>query len=223
MNKIFNLDGPLFALFQKIADLFLLNLAFIICCIPIITIGPATCALYSMTMEMIRKEHNSLFLGFFSRFKKYFLRSLIIEIIFAGIIAFLAFDYVVFRNMNNPLQYVVLISGVYILFALLYVFCIIPVFDNGIKNALRNAFVLPFIHLPWTLLILAVNVLIIYASFHDLTAFYKYWVIIWISIGFSGIAYVCSFLFHRAFMVYFPEWEQERLDDLEELHKETTK
>lgn len=223
MNKIFNLDGPLFALFQKIADLFLLNIAFIICSIPIITIGPATCALYSMTMEMIRKEHNSLFLGFFSRFKKYFLRSFIIELIFAAIIAFLGFDYIIFKNMNNPLQYIILITGVYVILALMYVFCIIPVFENGIKNALRNAFVLPFVHLPWTLFILIVNILIIYASFHDLSTFYKYWIIIWISLGFSTVAYICSFLFYRAFMIYFPEWEEEREKDIEELHKETTK
>ncbi len=226
MGKFFNLDGPLFAVFQKIADLFLLNIAFLICCIPIFTIGPATSALYAVTMEMIRKENNNLFKSYFGYFKKYFPQSFIVEIIFIFVGAFLYFDYCVFGTLGQAgqlLQYVILVSAIYYLFALMYVFCVIPVFDNRVKNALRNAFVLPYVHLPWTLLTFAFQSVLLYASLHNPDTFFRYWIIPWICIGFAFVAYISSFMYYRAFMRYFPEWEEEYQKDLEELHQETTK
>lgn len=222
MKSLFALDGPIFAFFQKIADLFILNVAFILCCLPVFTIGPATSALYSVTMEMIRKENPRLFKHYIEQFKRYFRQSFIVELIFLLIGIFLVFDYVVFEAMGGMFvifKYLILLTGLYCLFALMYVFCVIPVFDNKVKNALRNAFVLPFVHLPWTLFIFVVQALILYASFNDINMFFKYFIILWLSIGFAATAYVCSFLFYRAFMKYFPEWEEEYQKDLEELRK----
>ena len=39
MNKIFNFEGPVFSFLSRLADLFWLNLLFIVCCIPVITAG----------------------------------------------------------------------------------------------------------------------------------------------------------------------------------------
>ena len=43
--SFFNMDGPIFRFLNKMADLCILNLIFMICCLPVITIGASLTAL----------------------------------------------------------------------------------------------------------------------------------------------------------------------------------
>ena len=43
--SFFNLDSPVMRFLTKVADLIILNILFLICCIPIVTIGAASTAL----------------------------------------------------------------------------------------------------------------------------------------------------------------------------------
>ena len=52
MGRFFNLDSPLMTFLSKMADLMILNLLTLICCIPIITAGDAMTALYYMTVKL---------------------------------------------------------------------------------------------------------------------------------------------------------------------------
>ena len=56
MSRAFNFEGPVFTFLSRLADLFWLNLLFIVCCIPVITIGAATTALYYVTLKMAKDE-----------------------------------------------------------------------------------------------------------------------------------------------------------------------
>ena len=48
MRQIFNLDGPVFTALSRLADLVILNLLFLLCCVPVVTIGA------SLTVEAMR-------------------------------------------------------------------------------------------------------------------------------------------------------------------------
>ena len=56
MNSIFDMDKPFWKWLGKIPELVLLSLFWFICCIPVITIGPASSALYYVALKMVRKE-----------------------------------------------------------------------------------------------------------------------------------------------------------------------
>ncbi|MFQ9510793.1 MAG: DUF624 domain-containing protein, partial [Lachnospiraceae bacterium] len=56
MGGLFNLDNPVWRFIGKLVDVALLNLLWIICCIPIVTIGPATTAMYYVTLKLVRDE-----------------------------------------------------------------------------------------------------------------------------------------------------------------------
>ena len=47
-----------------------LNLLWFICCIPIITVGPASCGMYSVLLKLARKEQTSTIKDFFRAFKE---------------------------------------------------------------------------------------------------------------------------------------------------------
>ena len=56
MGGIFSLDGPLMQLLNKLADLLTLSILWLLGCLPIVTIGASTTALYYAVMKMIRGE-----------------------------------------------------------------------------------------------------------------------------------------------------------------------
>ena len=59
--KLFNLDSPVMVFLSKVANLMILNVLTIICCIPIFTAGAAITALYYVTIKMAKqcKDHEN--------------------------------------------------------------------------------------------------------------------------------------------------------------------
>ena len=91
MGRFFNLDSPLMTFLSKMADLMILNLLTLLCCLPIITAGDAMTALYYMTIKMVKNEECYIVKGYFKSFKENFkqatiiwLIALVVGIIFAG-------------------------------------------------------------------------------------------------------------------------------------------
>lgn len=72
------------------------NLLFILLCLPVVTIGPATSGLYSAIRYMIRNE--SWFKGFMEGFKRNFLRTMIAGIICVGAMVYLLLEFNVAVN-----------------------------------------------------------------------------------------------------------------------------
>lgn len=54
MKKILNPDAPLMRFLSQAADLVILNLVWLACCLPVVTAGASTAALYRITLNMIR-------------------------------------------------------------------------------------------------------------------------------------------------------------------------
>ena len=87
MDRIFNMDNKFFTFMGRLADLVILNLLCIVCCIPIVTAGASITAMYYVTLKMVRNEEAYIIRGFFHSFKQNLKQSLIIHLImlFAGI------------------------------------------------------------------------------------------------------------------------------------------
>ena len=75
MNSIFSYESKFTQMLLQLADLFIMNVLFVLCCIPLFTIGAAQSALYSGIRQMLNKEDDSscikaFFKGFASGFGK---------------------------------------------------------------------------------------------------------------------------------------------------------
>ena len=69
MRNLFSYDSKLTNVLTYIGDLFILNVIYLICCIPIFTIGPAQAGLYTATRLMLNPEDdNSVIKAFFKGF-----------------------------------------------------------------------------------------------------------------------------------------------------------
>ena len=208
MSKLFSLDSPVMNFLSNLADMILLNIVYLICCIPIVTIGAATTALYTVTLKMVRKEYPAILKSFFTAFRKNLKTSTLcwIPMIVAAIILFL--DYRLLGALPGTLQSVIRIAlsiiALLYLMILLYLFPYIARFDNNVKNTFKNTILISIMNLPLTLLMLVANITLIIVS---LLTFQTMIIALSAAIlfTFSVLAYLQSILFTRIFKKYEPE------------------
>lgn len=195
---------------NKIGDIVIANLLFILCCIPVVTIGPSLTALYHCMLRLVKGNDNGTVKTFFRAFKDNFIQSLLVWL------AILASAFVLITNirflqsnassLGKPLFYVSLgIAGLFVILAL-YVFPVIAAFANTTLNLVKNAFVFAFMHFPSTLVITVVSVLPMFMTYQDLKLMPVY-ACCWFFFGFALTAYINSFLFYRMFKPFLEKEE----------------
>ena len=90
MKNLFSLDNPFIQFLARVGDMILANFLFLICSLPIITIGAALTGLNKVTQEIAMDESPSLLKSFFGAFKENFRQAtaawLIILVFFLGMI-----------------------------------------------------------------------------------------------------------------------------------------
>ena len=86
-------DSPLMRLIAKIADLIVLNLLTVICSIPLITIGAAQAANYSVAIKVVKDEDNGVIVPYFKAFKRNFVQATIVWLALAAAIFLIIIDW----------------------------------------------------------------------------------------------------------------------------------
>lgn len=155
MSKVFNIDGPVYSFFSKIADICILNLLWILTSIPLFTIGAATTALIRTMMKVVINHEGNLMSVYFSSFKANFKKSTIIWIIMAVIGALLVLDIYFWSDVEGTISLVIASLTIAIMIPyfmiLLYVFALQGFFENSIKNTFKNSLLMAFKHFAQTL------------------------------------------------------------------------
>ena len=67
--KLFDLDSPVMRFLSKMADLMILNILTMICCLPLFTAGAAFTALHYVCLKMVRNEEGYIAKSYFKAFK----------------------------------------------------------------------------------------------------------------------------------------------------------
>ena len=71
-------DLPVFRFLRVLGDLMAANWLWILCSLPIVTIGPATCALFTVTLKLAKDEPFGMLRTWFNAFRENFKRGLVI-------------------------------------------------------------------------------------------------------------------------------------------------
>ena len=204
-SKIFNLDNWIMRFFSRIFDIVILNFTFIICCIPIVTIGASLTAMYSITLKMVRNEESHIIRGFLKAFKQNFRQGTIIGMLAIIITLFITVDLRIIGIIGDDrlkvmqvLCYIVAIWG-YIIF--LYAFPLLARFENTIKEVFKNSFVLSVVNFKWTILFILLDVPFVLMLFYSGLSMILLFTIL-IICGFSALALIQSFIFGKVFEKY---------------------
>lgn len=163
MSKLFDLNNPLMRGLTEVFNLILLSLLWLICCIPVITIGPATAALYYVTQKMIRQENRGIIRCFFTSFRENLKQGILLTLIFGAAAALMYYDfvfsYIVGESLGKTLRIVFAIMTALWLMVVCYAFPLQAQFRNSVKNTLKNAFLLGLLHFGKTLQLMILHLI----------------------------------------------------------------
>lgn len=196
-----SLDNPVLDYMNTVVQFIALNLVYLICCLPVITIGPATAALYQVTLREARGEHGYLIRTFFQYLKEMFFQGIIIFLLFSSILSAAVYALVFWFALGTPAGSaafaVTLLLAVTVFCAMIYAFPLMARFQNRLWGTFRNAFLFALSNPTPTFALLLIQLLII--SLLYLFPVVKLFMIV---IGFSFIAYCNSLILTRLFRPY---------------------
>lgn len=199
MFSMFSQDSKFMQVISRVTDLILLNMVYLLTCLPIFTIGTATSAMYTLCFQMMREEGSGVLKPYFRAFRENFRQGTVIWLIILMVVlpALFYFDRV--WHADGILRYTglvfILITAVGLLTAS-YVFPWISQFRNTTAQSLQNALILSISHLPRSVCILGINLLplILWAVNYDLFEKISF---LWLALYFAAAAYMnCGLLWH---------------------------
>ena len=220
MNSFFNLDGPFYKWGTELADVMILSLLWLVCSLPVFTVGASTTALFYVYGKKVRGEDPYVFKSFFKSFKNNFKQATVITVIL-GVLWMSVYLYYQILTGGNAQLWLKIMGLFYILQVIvitLYVFPILSRFEMTIKNLLITSFLFGNKHLPTTIgcAILFAGFLFVVMTPTPLLIF-----------AFGVYALLSSYLLQRIFTKYIEDREKasqaedekelEELDNLEEL------
>ena len=189
-------DGKFVKVLNRIADLVGLNLLAILFCIPIVTIGASITAVYGCIFRIQEKREGYLTKDFWKLFKECFRSSTIIYLVGVAVVAMLYLDYQIFATDSrlDILQVLVVAGGILVAEIFTYAFPMESYFENSLKATVKNALLLGISNIPYTLLMLGINVFPFFLVARIPVTFG-----IWFLIGISGVAWINSFFLKKIF------------------------
>ncbi len=209
MGNLFNLDNPVWRFMGKLVDVFILTMLWFICCIPIVTIGPASTAVYYVTLKLVRDEESYTVRSFFKSFKENFKQGVAIGLIMTALGIFFAYDIYAYFAMGTQVMTIlgILFLGIFLLylFTLTYVYPLQAKFYNTVFHTLRNALFMSVKHVfrSFLMVIIAVAVWVGVLFFPPL-----------LLLSFGLIAFLQSYFLVKIFDKYIPKEEDEKSDNI---------
>ncbi|MBR5094093.1 MAG: YesL family protein [Oscillospiraceae bacterium] len=202
--RLFSPDSKFMRAMSRLADLVLLNMAFLLCCLPLVTAGAACTALYTVCFRMVRDAEGHVLGQFFRAFRQSFRTATPLWLLLALAGAVAVLDIWLFAGTPGALRLLLALFGLLLLLVLFtasYAFPLLSQFENSALGTLKNALILSLAHLPRTLAVTALNVfpvaLLLFEPYLFLWAG-----LIWIGLYFSAAAYLGAKLLDGAFAPY---------------------
>lgn len=213
--RFFSTDSFLGRFLYWTADIFILNILWLICSLPIVTIGASTTALYYSMMIRQRKDEGYIHKNFFKSFKANFKQSTIIWLIMLLVGAIIFFDFRIglFLNItqNSLIGKVFILTSVVLAipysFIIMYIFPVQSKFENKITDNLKNAILMAIGHLGYTFLIIVIT-----ASFILLTFMSHAFIGVELLFGFGLYAFLTGNIYIMVFRKHLPNELEEDLE-----------
>lgn len=204
------LDNPVLDYMNTAVQFIALNLVYLICCLPIITIGPATAALYQVTLREARQEHGYLIRKFFQHLKEMFVQGILVFFLFAALLFASVYALVFWFALGTPLGTaafaVTLLLAAVIFCAMIYVFPLMARFQNSFFQTIKNSFLFALSNPLYSFALILIQLLIV-----SLLYLFPVMKVFMIAIGFSFTAYCNSLILTRLFRPYEKEGRETQI------------
>ena len=191
MSKLFRPDNPVILFFERVFNMMLANILFLICSLPVFTIGASFTALCKIMQDAVMKSDNELGIikRFFSVFRQNFKMAtiawLIILLLLCGFVYNMFLVAANFSGLGAKIVKILLLILILMVVGLAsYLFPLIARYDNSLRKHYRNAMLLFVMAFPTTLVMILLNTLIFWIPYFSVRLFMRLF-IVWMLLGFS--------------------------------------
>lgn len=215
MHAMFSPDSRFMRIMSRVADLILLNLCYLLTCLPVFTMGAAGAALYTVCFRLGSEEEKGVIRSYFRAFRENLKRGtgLWLIVLLCGATALV--NAWVFYTMSGGVRFLFVLFAILFVLTLLvlgYAFPLLSQFGDGVWSTLRSALILSLGYLPRSLLITAFN---LFPFVLMLTDFYLFMqaAFLWTVLYFSLAAYVNTFLLKGVLAPYLTNQDDEEEEE----------
>lgn len=148
MEKLFSYDGKVSDFIRKASDLLMINTYWLICCIPLITIGASTTAMYYTLQKSVKNERGIVTQEFFRSFISNFRLGTKIWLFYLCIGAVIGeCIYYFYQRMLEGkswgmIYWLYVLAGIGLVFMVVYTFGYLARFESNFKKTVHDAFII---------------------------------------------------------------------------------
>ncbi len=159
------LDTRIYRWLDTATDFFLLNLLWLVACLPVVTIFPSTAAMFGVVRDWVRRKEGSLMRAFITRFRENLGQSLLVGAIWTVFGVALFLDFLVANQLSYWAEIVlkallVLVSTLYA-FGSVYLFPVMVDYETDWKTVIMNSLLISIRRLPTTVVCLVFLVVMV--------------------------------------------------------------
>lgn len=205
-NLLFS-DSIILRLTIRLGELVLLNICYLLCCLPVFTIGGATAAMYAVCFRLGTRQEKKLLSSYFQEFRRNLKQGTILLLILTLICAAACCLVVLFLGASGAARIGLLPSLVLLLVCLItvgYTFPLLSLFDNTCVGTLKNALILGLGYLPRSVCVVAVNLAPVILLLANFELFLRLSILL-LFLYFSAAAYLNTFLLRKVVAPYLPQ------------------
>ena len=152
------LDTRVYRWLEVATDFFLLNLMWLVACLPVVTIFPSTAAMFGVVRDWVRKKEGSLMRTFVARFRENFGQSLLIGLVWTVFGVALVLDFLVANQLSYwpgvVMKSVLVLASSVFAFGSVFLFPVMVHYDTDWKTVIKNSLLLSVGRLPTTIVCL---------------------------------------------------------------------
>lgn len=209
MKKIFDPDSPIMRFLTQAAELAWLNILWVVCSLPVVTIGASSAALCRTVTNMVRETGSWNSRAFFRAFRDNFKKATLLWLILLAALAFLGADVYILRALfpEQPLWLALpgLCFAVWLMIDI-WAFPLTAQFENSLGATIKNALLLAVGYLPRTLLMAVIHLLPVILLVISPATFYGI-SILWLVLLSAVTCYTDILLMKKPFAPFLPEEE----------------
>lgn len=212
MPRFFDPDGPFSTAMNQICQLFILNVLWLVCCLPIFTIGASCAALYSVLFKMRDDKGVKVARLFFRGFRENFKRGTAVWLVLLAAAVVCWLDFQVAGQTEGSLKSVftvIAMAGLQVVaMVFTFAFPLVARYENPWRVQLKNALLLAISHAPRLLLSWLPWAFAILITFFSANTLYSM-LLIWILIGYAALSYITLWTLTPVFRKLEPAEEEE--------------
>ena len=203
MHNLFHYENPFIQFLVRVGDLMILNLLFILCSLPVVTLGASLTALHRVTQNMLFEQEEPLIKSFFRAFRQNFKQSTLAWLVELVVIVSLVCDVLLVMayfdgGLAKAMYILVAVLAILVAGVFSYLMPLIARYENGMRQQVNNAVVLAIIKLPKTIILVLMNLLPVILLLISVPVFVQT-LIFWVIIGFAFVSFLTSSILKPVF------------------------